>query len=145
MPSLNDSPAAILRAYLISESLVTLPSSSSDWPCYRGGLTDEPDNCISIQDAPGSNDGRYMTDGSYSIHPGFALLVRSNSYSDAYSKIEAIYDALSALSGESVSIGDNDYKIQACSLPSYVAPLQRDEDNRMRFILNGTMTLKAIA
>ena len=146
---LGKSPASILKEYLIGTSgLMSVPTNNSTWPLYVSSIPDGSNvktNAGAVYDTPGINDPRQMN-GSWPIHHGIQLKIRSQSHEVGYVKIEALASALDEIDHDSVIINGVTYNIQNVSRTSSIIPLGLEEGTKRRYLftLNFITTIKKL-
>lgn len=143
MPSLSDSPAKIVRQWLVDQTAVTLPSASGAWPCYRGKMSDTGNAAAGIYDTTGKIEGREMQGGVVHTKPGIQLRMRSKDYDEVYAKINAVATLFESLQRAAVTVGAKTYLIQSVTQTSDITAIGRDDQDRMHFTLNLIVTVKA--
>lgn len=144
--TLEDSPAYILRQYLLSISLLQLPSGIAVWPCYIGSMPDSmgiSHNSICVFDIPGEVDGKLMS-GLAIEHYGVALHVRSSAYADGWEKIMAICDAMDDVSEVQIANGLNNYVVHNVSRVSSVGSAGMDKKRRYTFTVGFQITMRQL-
>lgn len=105
-------PSEIFRQMLIDLGLGTEGSAGSDWPAYATAEPNDPDNCVTIYDTQGMDDGRTMTDGEAWIHPGIQVRVRSKNQSVGFSKANSIRAAFCQVNSRQVSCDTSLYNVE---------------------------------
>lgn len=148
-PSFEYAPADILRWLLVAKGAVGDPTvldpvtyqPTQDWPCYHSVEPDLPDNCLTLYDTEGQDDGRGMLDGKIWEHPGFQLRVRGVDQATAYAKVKQLRDYMTKpsnilMSGVTVGSGPlaNSYVIHCLAGFGRIIPLGQDGGNSKRFL-----------
>lgn len=89
-------PSKILRQVLIDMGLVVYPGGTSQsipyvqqpgdgsTVCFISSMPNEPDQAVCIYDTIGPDFGRRMDDGTYMMHRGVQLRIRSLTEDDGY-------------------------------------------------------------
>lgn len=119
---MTHSPAAVLRAWLVTQSLVTAAESPGSWPCAVGREPDAgTDNVATLYDTAGTKQGRAL-DGSSGLHVfkhGVALRVRASDRATGWTKAEAIADAVKVIRGrnttDQVTLSTSTYRLHNVS------------------------------
>lgn len=91
---MTDSPADVLQHYLVVRSLATLGGAGGTWPVFSNGEPNAPDNCITIYDTDGLENGRPMIDGGDVGPMGIQVRVRAVNHATGWAKINAIKENL---------------------------------------------------
>ena len=91
---MNHTPAEISRQLLVDLSLGTLPSEEASWPIHVHTEPATPDNCMTVYDTTGSDDGREMVSGEMQGHFGIQLRVRAESAQLAWAKAFAATEVM---------------------------------------------------
>lgn len=106
------SPSDILRYLLIDLSVGTLPTDNQNWPIYVANEPNKPDNCITIYDTIGTDDGRSMIDGDIWKHDGIQVRVRSVDYRTGWDKITIVQETLAKqIRNTSIWVDDEPYLV----------------------------------
>lgn len=91
---MTDSPADVLQHYLVARSLATLGGAGGTWPAFSNGEPSSPDNCITVYDTDGVDNGRPMIDGGDAGPEGIQIRVRGTTHAIGWAKVNAIKDNL---------------------------------------------------
>lgn len=138
------SAAYILGQLLIDLSLATDPTDNDSWPVFCGQLPDLPDACIAIYDTAPVNHGRCGIDNKVKEHFGIQIIIRGAIQSTAWTKTEAIREAIDeTVDRTNVTIDSTTYLVYAVS--KRTGPLAvGSEENTERFIytLNCTTAIR---
>jgi hypothetical protein len=144
---LTHSPADILAQVLVDIGQGSSPSNNplQAWPVYTTGEPNAPDNCITVKDTVGQDDGRTMPDGEPMFHPGFQIRLRATDEATGYAKANAIRTALSQILNRTVTIGSNNYFVNCVVRIGQVLPLGKDTPHTKRslFTLNAMLVVRA--
>lgn len=147
--ALLHSPGDITRWLLIGLGLGADPEESTVWPIFATSEPDAPDNCLTLYDTTGSDDGSSMIDGELYTHHGVQVRIRAATHSGGgYAKASAIRHALAELvHDETVHVGATTYLVQCYARIGEVLTLGKDAPNSKRslFTLNATVSLKLIS
>lgn len=145
--ALSHSPADILASLLVALIKGTNPDDNADWPIYISSEPNAPDNCITVYDTLGQDDGRSMIDGTLWQHYGFQVRIRATTHMVGHARASLIRDALSLeVIQREVTIGANTYVIQAASRIGQVLYLGKIVPASMRslFTVNGLLTVRQL-
>lgn len=145
-PGDSYTPAQVVGQLLVTAGEGTAPGDGLDWPVYVSRMPSPdssiPRNAIGVFDTSGLLDGRQMSDGRITQHPGFQVRVRSSAYRDGFLKGEQIARALDSIRRMTVVVGTSSVRVDNLSRSSTVVWLGTDPDSRMeQFSLNGRCTL----
>lgn len=147
MPNTFDhSPADVLRRLLIQLGLGTAPETRplESWPIYASNEPSDPDNCITVYDTAGTDDGRSMIDGELFGHYGIQVRVRSLDHATGWLKADAIQTALAeTVYDNAVTIGGSSYLVHSANKIGDVLALGKDvsDTKRSLFTLNAVLSL----
>jgi hypothetical protein len=92
----NHSPADVTAQLLIELGLATDPTAGLAWPVFVNGEPDAPDDCLTVYDQGGQDDGGLMA-GELQAHYGVQVRCRTRSQAMGWVKLWAIRDALGDL------------------------------------------------
>jgi len=93
---LDHDVARIIQQLLIDlGGLVVDPDGVTAWPIYVGSMPDAPDNCVSIRDTAGVDQGRNMATGLLAEKLGIQTRIRSVGPVDGYVKAAALHNRMS--------------------------------------------------
>ena len=133
MKLLTNSPAEIIAYMMVDLGLGINPANYSDigsltqWPIFDSSEPDLPDNCITIFDTGGVDDGRAMVGGVLFIHPGIQVRVRSKDHPTGWTKADTVRATLAESAyQEVVTIGSVSYLVHALSRFSPVIKLGKE-------------------
>jgi len=82
-------PSEIAQWCLVQLGLGTNPENGGSWPIFSDNEPDRPDNCITVFDTTGIDDGRVMH-GEIQEHFGLQVRVRSATKTVGWTKADAI-------------------------------------------------------
>lgn len=145
--TLTNSPADILRWLLVYLVQGTDPADADAWPVYVSSEPNQPDNCITVYDTQGQDDGRSMRDGELYAHPGFQVLVRSQDHVAGWQKATAIRTALAMeVLRLTLAVGPSTYLIQCISHIGQVLAIGKDAPSSKRslFTVNGMVSVEQL-
>ena len=142
--TLTHSPATAIQSLLIALGVATDPASSAAWPVYASAEPDTPDNCITVYDTAGRDEGRRMTDGQRNERSGFQVRVRSKDHATGYTKARAIAVAMDGVLRQTVLVSTQHYLIWAVTRSSDVLALGPESPSSKRpiFTVNATASIK---
>jgi hypothetical protein len=131
---LLNSPAAIIRRFLVNQSRGTMPSSGSEWPIFVSHLPDGEglDNAICVYDTSPYQHGE-LSDGQSVEHKGIRLQIRARDYEAGRSKIRDLVTAMNSIQNELVILGVNRYEV-GNSVQQYTSTEGQDVQRRMSFV-----------
>ena len=151
---MNDSAAAVIRQLLLDLGLGVAASYSDNkytgqaWPVFNDGEPASPDNCITVYETQGQDDGRDMISGEQMTHVGFQIRVRAVDQPTGRPKINTIRTGLSTQVGYGligsqryVTVGSNRYTVWAIAGIGNVITVGKESPSSTRFIF----TLNALA
>lgn len=143
MPStFPHSPADVIRHLLVAKGCGTLPSDGGDWPIYVASEPDGPDNCVTVYDTQGQDDGRSMHTGELWNHNGFQVRVRARDHSSAgWPKADEIQTVMAEeVYQDYVTIGDETYFVHAVTRIGDPIPLGKETPSSKRnlYTINAT-------
>jgi len=146
---MNETPAYIIKSYLVGEGLLTDPADSGDWPVYTGVLPDSPevvDDIVACMDTSGVKDGRSMKTGVTLFHQGVQILLRSEDYNDGYAKVQTLADALAEIQNAEEVISGTTYEINNVTQTTDVIVLSQEEGSKRRgfFSVNFLVTITVL-
>lgn len=124
---MDNSSADILRYYLISQGLGSLPIDDKVWPIYVNQIPDVTDNMILLTDIEGHQDGRNLRTGKKIEHPGIQILVRGIDQPTGFKKTSAIANAVDTCLRQTVITPDGSYLIQAITRKGGLIPLGMEQ------------------
>ncbi len=146
--TLSHSPADIIRWALIGLSLGSDPSQATAWPIYQDKEPSSPDNCMTLYDTEGHDDGRTMTEGEIQTHYGFQVRIRATSATVGWVKADAVRKAMAeSIRNTQVSVGANTYNVQVISHIGNVLRLgdESPTSNRKLLTINAATVITQLA
>jgi len=142
--NLQHTPCFIVGSYLIAEEIVSLPSSSGNWPLYKSSMPIEADDACAIYDTTPIIDTRIRK--TYpNTHYGLQIKVRASDYETGKAKAFAILALLEMIQNVSVEFDDYEYEIRTTRPTSGVISLGQEYQSTKRrylFTVNFKSTLK---
>jgi hypothetical protein len=139
---MNHSPATILRQFLIDAGLVPV-ELDVQWSCYIASMPESPADALCAYDTSGTKDGRLMQ-GLVIERAGVQIKVRSTSYTDGWSKAEAVRMALDAILRTPVTVAGVNYIILVFIRSTGVVALGTEPGTTSRnvsFTINGLVAI----
>lgn len=135
---LTHSPAQIIQQMMIDLGVGTDGSLNNAWPIFSTEEPDDPDNCITVYDTTGSDDGRSMVDGKSMQHHGIQVRVRSYDHQTGYVKAREIRSAFEGVLNKQTSLETNLYLVECINKIGDVLCLGQDvpASKRRVFTLN---------
>lgn len=140
-------PSQIVSRLLISLGLGSLPTTEPggvEWPAYFSREPTAPDNCITVYDTDGQDDGRSMINGETFSHYGFQIRVRATTYSIGWVKADTIATFLvEDVYLDTVTIEGVTYTVQCIARVSDVIKLGKESPTSKRelFTINALLSL----
>lgn len=140
------SAAYVLRSVLIALSQVTAPSSQTSWPAFVSNEPNLPDDCVTLYNTLGTDDGRAMIDGKVFKHKGIQVRVRSLDEPTGWNKIMELQVAVAEhIRNYSVTIDSESYLVQAVTRIQDPTPIGTEQTSkRLLFTMNCTMSYKQL-
>jgi hypothetical protein len=140
--ALLHSPADVLRHLLIVKGLGANPDQfqTVTWPIYAASEPDRPDDCVTVFDTAGLDQGRSMIDGESWGPKGFQVRIRSLDHQTGWVKAYAILRSMAeSIYQETVTIGAAVYQVWDIVGMSEVIPIGREigKSKRHVFTING--------
>lgn len=139
---MNHSPATILRQFLIDSGLVPA-ELDVQWSCYIASMPETPADVVCAYDTAGTKDGRLMQ-GLVIERAGVQIKVRSTSYTNGWSKADAIRSALDAVLRTPVTVEGVHYVIPVFIRSTGVVSLGTEPGTTSRnvsFTINGLVAI----
>lgn len=149
--ALLHSPADVIRWLIIGLGGGTNPDLNLAWPVRATREADLPDNCITVYDTTGRDDGRTMTEGERIEHPGILIRIRSSKPKEGFVKAKAIATLLDeSVRMNSVAIDSSHYLIENVSrtgnvIPLGPAPKDLPNSERSLFTINAVVKLRQLS
>lgn len=140
------SPAEILREVLVGLDVGGLPTAVR-WPLFVGNEPSDPDDCLTLYDVQGTDDGRSMLDGELYVHSGFQLRLRSRDYPTGFAKASDSRRTLAESILRIIVAGSGlTYLLHAITRLSDVISLGKEvpSSKRYLFVINGTLALRRL-
>ncbi len=145
---MTDSPADVVRWLMVGLGLGIQPSTRSlgtPWPINTSLEPAQPDDCITIKNTVGMDDGRTMADGIPHAHFGIQIRVRSTDERTGWIKADSIRATL-ATQVRMISVtlpSGSTYNVACIAHIGQVIPIGKETPNSKRnvFTLNVTLAL----
>jgi hypothetical protein len=99
---------------------------------FIGFEPEAPDTCVTIYDTPGYASDIIMTGNDGYEYPSVQIQVRSDGYIEAFTIADDIRNYLHGK--HHVKTDDCEYQVIDCTSPPFM--LNRDENNRVKFVIN---------
>lgn len=146
--TLEHSPADILGQLLVLMGVGTEPTDDLSWPVYVANEPDLPDNCITVYDTAGRDDGRMQVSGERAEHHGVQVRIRSTTHPIGYLKAREVAVALDEdvyQEGVTFDSGES-YTVHSVSRTGDVLPLGKESptSERRLFTVNAVICLKQL-
>lgn len=146
--STSHSPADVLRWALVDLAVLSAPNIG-DWPGFADYEPSTPDECVTLYDTQGNDDGRSMNDGALYSHHGIQVRIRSKTAPVGWDKAEQVRIALAqSIKLMPVSVDSEQYLIQAVTRIGQVLPIGRETPTtkgRFVFTINTTISLRKLS
>jgi hypothetical protein len=151
--SIPHGPANVLRWLLIDLGVGTDPDDEDDpqdrvWPVHNDSEPDNPDNCITVYQTEGQQDGQDPHSGSLWHHIGWQVRIRSKTREIGTRKANDILTAICGTYWRTITITSTvgtlseDYRVETVTpsgLPLYIG--QEQGSNRHLHTINGFATI----
>lgn len=144
---LAHSPADVLRRVLIALSEGVDPPLTV-WPIYASREPHSPDNCVTVIDTDGVQQGRYMKTGERAERHGVRIIVRATDHKVGWAKARALAVAIDEdVYDNEVTLDGTTYRVHAVSRRGNVVSEGRNVPTSQRnvFTIEGTVSLKTIS
>lgn len=140
--TLLHNPSRILVQLLLDAGQVASFDALTGWPAWWEGVSDSPDDAVSVYDTAGISDGDDMH-GGINEHHGLQIRVRCSRPADGYSKIAAIRDYTKSVTQQLVNVDDTQYTVQALVKFGPILSLGQEVPGSTRslFTVNGLMSV----
>jgi len=132
---LAHSPCFIVGAYLIAESIVTLPSSSSLWPLFKSHLPDVVNDYGAILDTTPIIDGR-VHNSSHNVHYGIQVIIKCTEQKSGMEKANAILSDLENVKNDDVVFDDYTYRLKTANPATSIIPLGLEPGTKRRYLIS---------
>lgn len=147
LQTLKHSPADIIGGLLIFLEVGTGPEDNDLWPVFVAGEPARPDNCITVYDTQGQDDGRAMVDGELIDHNGFQIMIRAKDHRTGYLKADEIRTALAKLTyNVSVYLDSSVYLVYCVTKIGQILCLGKESPTSKRslFTINAMVPLETL-
>jgi hypothetical protein len=142
--TLNHSPADITRHLIIAMGLGSTPAGVNNeaWSVFCDNEPDRPDNCITVYNTVGRNNGRTHVDGEVQESHGIMVRVRSQDPKTGFAKVRLIAVTLDQLIHQYIVTVDSDsYCVKSVNRTSDITALGKDSPTPTR---RGVHTFNAL-
>lgn len=142
---LQHSPADVIRYLIIQLGSGSNPDASLAWPVYAAKEPNLPDNCITVFDTEGRDDGRTSPDGERQEFHGVQVKIRATTHALGWDKARDIAVSLDEeVLNETVAIGSSRYVVTAVTRTSGVLVVGSDtpSSNRRIFTFNAVVSVE---
>lgn len=145
---LTHSPAEILAVALIAEGVVTTPTGlvTDLWPLHIAEEPDRPDDCLTVYDTVGQQDGSSMHGGYLWEQQGFQLRVRASTHRIGWKKADQLRTTLAqSVYFENVTIEAKTYVLYCAGDVGPILALGKESQTSTRriFTINGRLSIRA--
>ena len=145
--TLPHSQADIVAQLLIRDAVGVDPDVSplGAWPVYVGGEPNTPDNCLTVYDTVGTDDGSFMVNGELFSHEGVQIRIRAKDHRTGWTKADSIQIHLAKeVLDDAVTVSGTTYLIHNFSRISRVLVLGKDAPTSKRslFTLNALVSVR---
>lgn len=144
------SPADVIRWLIVWLNLGVTPSTrvtGVSWPVCVGLEPSAPDDCITVKNTQGQDDGRSMPDSEANAHYGLQVRVRSVDENIGWRKANAVRTALATqVRMTHVVIGSHEYNVVAVTRIGQVIAIGKETPASKRnvFTLNVMAAIKQV-
>lgn len=145
--TLTHSPADVTRWLLCALGLATDPDDGSTWPGYATGEPSSPDNCITVYDTAGGDDGRSMVTGEVFGNNGIQVRIRSSTHTVGWQKADAIWTTLAeGVYDQTVTVGSTSYLIHCYTRIGDIIAIGKESPTSKRsiFTINCQITFRQL-
>jgi len=145
--NLTDSPAGIVKQYLIDESVGVDPvaSPNDDWPIFIGTMPDDDsvkDKALAVYDTAGVKNGRASRDGEVFYHFGVQVVIRADTYPNGWTQMKLVMDKLDVVKLTSVTYNSTTYTFWNSTRTSFfVLGTEPDKRRRETFSVNSLVAI----
>jgi hypothetical protein len=143
---MDHSHADISRYLLIDLDLGTVPTDEGAWPIFADREPESPDDCITVYNTQGLDEGRDMISGELFGHQGIQVRVRAAVQQTGWAKATAIQKAMAeSVLRTAVSISSSDYLVQCFAKIGDVLNLgKHPTSNRYLFTINAVVSARQL-
>jgi len=107
-----DTPAIVVKQFLINEALVSDPDAVMDWPIFLQHIVDvDREDVCAIYDIDPLKDGRIMRTGEVCLHYALQVKVRSKEYQVGWLKDDELQKSLCAVHNEDLTIELREWRL----------------------------------
>ena len=101
---LSHAASEVVKQLLIDLGVGTNSLSYDDWPVYSNNEPDSPDNCITLTDTAGMNDGKLQINGEVQDQCGLQVRVRATDFMLGRDRMTEIMQKLDTACRAAVSL-----------------------------------------
>jgi hypothetical protein len=144
---LLNSPAEVVAYLIIAKALGTQVDANEAWPVAVGDELNEPDDTITTYDTGSQSSDRDMVTGQQLEQYSIQVRVRSKLYTDGWLKLNEIAKVFDEdVYLETITIGDNTYRLHAISRRGGVLSLGREypASQRSLFVMTGQCAIRQV-
>lgn len=141
---MTHSPADVVRHVLIGLGLGT---ASGAWPVFVDSEPNAPDNCVTVYDTQGLDQGRDMNSGEMLGPVGFQVRIRAADHQTGWAKADAIAEMMAkSVYQRQVAISGRVYVVHAISRVGNVIRLGKEQNgNRSLFTVNAVTNVRQLS
>lgn len=143
MAALSHSPAQIVANLLIGLNAAEA-ITSTNWPVFSTNEPDTPDNCITVYDTTGIDEGQVAFNGELQQHYGIQFRIRAREHLVGFAKASSIRQVVTeSVLNRTVTLDDVHYNIHAITRVSTVIALGNETPNSKRklFTVNAVVSI----
>lgn len=128
-------------------AIATEGTDDEDWPVYATSEPEGPDDCVTVYDTQGRDDGRTMPDGVSHQHHGIQIRVRSRDHQTGYRRGMAIRRWVQRVYDRQVTLDGATYVIECLTNVPDLINVGQDVPNGKRrvFTLNPMMVVTRLS
>lgn len=144
MSALDHSPAYVLSKALTALALTVEPPAEP-WPSYATKEPDLPDDCVTVYNTQGRDNGRIMISGERVEQHGIQIRVRCQDPTEGYTKANEIATSLDEdLYALHLTVGAHTYLIHCFNRTGDIIDLGEERPNSARsvYTFNGLLVIK---
>lgn len=141
------SPADVLQSLVVAAGWATDPSLNQEWPIFVASEPVEPDDCITVYDTQGTDDGAALVNGERQEHYGIQVRVRASDPQEGYRTANALAIHLdSIMSYTAVTVATTNYRLTSWTRTTSIIPLGKEASTSKRslFTFNALVTLRKL-
>jgi hypothetical protein len=141
------SPADVIAQLLVEGGVGTDPAEDGLWPVFATSEAVRPDNCITVYDTAGLDEGRDHSTLERAVHDGIQVRVRSVTPTVGFTKANVVALYLDAVQSMTVNLDGHRYVVNNVSRTGGVIPLGKDGPlgKRNLFTVNALVSLRKVS